>query len=125
MSNENLLFCPFCGSEAELVDFDTMNCFVECRKCRASQPALYNKVDSQSAIAAWNRRQVDDASVSVPSEAVIELLKALVEKFTNEANMNATIPDIEQEKHVYFRDLGREAKAWLAQQRTQKGSHDE
>lgn len=52
-----LLPCPFCGGEAELVDFDLDSCFVECRKCRASQPVLWPKSTSrQDAIAAWNRR---------------------------------------------------------------------
>lgn len=68
--------CPFCGGEAELVDFDPMNCFVECRKCRASQPALYNKVDKQSAVESWNHR-ADDAD-RARLVAQVEALEARV-----------------------------------------------
>lgn len=57
-AEEELLSCPFCGGEAELVHPLSMGYaydryFVTCKECRATSMRYSTEAD---AIAAWNRR---------------------------------------------------------------------
>ena len=47
---DELLNCPFCGSDAHEVPYERS---VECKKCTA---CTYNQDDVSGAIAQWNRR---------------------------------------------------------------------
>ena len=55
-AEEELLACPFCGGEAEVVvthPVSTEGVYVHCKECGAFVTAFHTEAD---AIAAWNRR---------------------------------------------------------------------
>lgn len=57
--NEELLNCPFCGGEAQVVvdiEFVDKPYMVECKKCDALSGHRYNK---ENAIKAWNKRDYE------------------------------------------------------------------
>lgn len=64
---EDLLPCPFCGSDDLTLDNlgDNDSWSVDCKSCKAQQPSIYWR---HSAIAAWNRRDLPPPpSVQSPS----------------------------------------------------------
>jgi hypothetical protein len=65
-----LLPCPFCGWEAEVVSGGPGNHFIQCKGCRATSDDRH----LDSAIAAWNRREAATALSEAENERLREAL---------------------------------------------------
>ena len=72
-----LLPCPFCGGEAERIDFgpdaaenEGGSC-IACKRCQASGPVEFGF--KENFIANWNRRAAPEGFVMVPVEPTDEL----------------------------------------------------
>ena len=60
---EHIKCCPFCGShEVEIARTNDRACWVACHNCDGQSTAWANRKD---AIAAWNRRFLDDVSAEI------------------------------------------------------------
>lgn len=75
-----LLPCPFCGGEAERIDFgpdaaenEGGSC-IACKRCQASGPVEFGF--KENLIANWNRRAAPEGFVMVPVEPTDEMIEA-------------------------------------------------
>lgn len=72
-----LLPCPFCGWEAEVVSGGPGNHFIQCKGCRATSDDRH----LDRAIAAWNRREA--ATALSEAKAENERLREVLKPFAN------------------------------------------